>query len=366
MNETKEFLGGLNLDSSLSETIDKSLSNEEYTERIISLLIPILSSRFNDRQKQQIIPHRDRINFACPYCGDSMQSSHKRRGNIILEGKHKNFYKCFNCGEFKRVDRFFKDFHTDLELDVINYISNNLGNFNSTSNTKYDVSLLLDVDSIESYAIDRRELKTKFNLIEAKESPLWPWLNKRLQYTAEYFLYSPSKNYILILNLTPSGKIIGSQKRLFRGENKYMTFGASKLHELLNKENIPDEIDMVSQIFGIFNINFNRPITVFEGPFDSFLFKNSIANTGVNKSFNLDLPVRFWLDDDDSGREKAIELLEKEQSVFLWNKFKSDVELPYRKKWDLNDVFIWAKKNNKKLPIFDTYFSNDPLDLIDL
>jgi len=367
MSKKLQFQGEWNLDSSLSETIDKTLNIEEYKERIISLLTPILQERFvGIPSKQNIKVHRDRINFACPYCGDSMQSSHKKRGNIILEGKHSGFYKCFNCGEFKSVTRFFKEYKVNLKLDVVNYISENTGNFSTTSSGRYDVSLLMDVETIERYAIDRSELKQSFGLVEAKESPIWSWLTKRLQYTSERFLYSPAKNYILILNITPSGKIIGSQKRLFRGDNRYLTFSASKLNELMKRGEVPDEIDMISQMFGIFQLDYNLPITIFEGPFDSFLFKNSIANAGANKNFPIDIPVRYWYDDDKTGRDKSLITIERGDSIFLWDKFKRDVGLPFRKKWDLNDVMIWAKVNRKRLPSFEQYFSNDPLDSIDI
>jgi hypothetical protein len=292
-----------------------------------------------------------------------MQSSYKKRGNFILEGKHRNYYKCFNCGIFKRTDLFFKDFKVDLQLDIINYISENLGNFSTSSSSKYDISLLLDVDALEGYAIDRRELKDRFRLIEAKESPSWSWLTKRLQYVPERFLYSPSKNYILILNLTPSGKIIGAQKRLFKGYPKYITFSASKLWELLEKGEVPDEVDIVSQLFGILQIDFNKPVTIFEGPFDSFLFKNSVGNAGANKGFPLDIPRRYWYDDDKTGKDRAIETVQNGKPVFLWDRLKRDLNLPYRKKWGLNDLMIWLKENNMRTPLFDNYFSNDPLDI---
>jgi len=354
---------GYNLD------IDKSLSKDDYIEKIVTLLKPILQHNFqNDLIKQQIRIHKDRINFACVYCNDSVQSSHKKRGNIILEGKHKNYFKCHNCGIFKNIPDFFKDLKIDLELDVINYISNNLGNFNKTSfSNKYDISLLLDVNNIEKFAIDRQEIKTNFGLVEAKGSSIWSWLTKRLQFQEEKFLYNQKENYILILNLTQSGKIIGAQKRLFYGDNKYITWNTSKLYELL-KQNIivPEEIDIISQLFDILKINFNKPVTLFEGPFDSFLYKNGVANLGAHKKFPLDIKLQYFFDDDKDGKKKSIELLNGGNSVFLWDKFKKDLELPVRKKWDLNDVMIFLKKNNIKIPQFDNYFSNDQFDLIDL
>lgn len=359
-----------NIDLKLSDNldIDKSVSIEEYISNVVSLAEQILESRFpNDKVKQQIKVHRDRINFACPYCGDSMQSSHKKRGNIILEGKHRNFYKCFNCGEFTRVDKFFKDYNIRLDLGIINYIGDNLGNFSTSFSSKHDISLLFNTKDIEKYSINREDLKKTFNLIEAKDSNIWKWLVKRHQYQHENFLFNIEKNYLLILNLTSEGNIIGGQKRMFYGTNKYITVKASTLHKTLKTGiEVPDNIDLISPLFGILNINFNLPITVFEGALDSFFFKNSIANSGLQKSFPLDIPVRYWFDYDSEGNKKAIEFLERGEKVFLWGKFLNDINAPYRKKWDLNDVIIWAKNNNINLPNFNNYFSNDYLDMIDL
>ena len=105
MSDTLKPFGEMSFDSSLSEVLDKTVSPADYKERIISLLQPILDHRFpSDNAKRAIRPHTDRITFSCPYCGDSMQSSWKQRGNLILTGKHKHHYKCFNCGTYKGVN----------------------------------------------------------------------------------------------------------------------------------------------------------------------------------------------------------------------------------------------------------------------
>jgi hypothetical protein len=358
------------------DELEKTLSQEQFLEVLRSNFERISRSRFpSDPIKQKVREHKNkRITGSCPYCGDSMQTSWKQRGNIILEGKHKYYYKCFNCGEFKRVDQFFKDFKIDLSLDVISYISNNKGDFYTSVGGRYDISLLLDVSTIEGYAIDRQELKTKFGLIEAKESSVWSWLNKRLQFGAIKFLYHPTANYLLILNLTPSGKILGFQKRPFltyKGSSRYLTYSLSGIYELLKREEkIPDEIDTLSQLFDICTINFNQPVTVFEGPMDSFLFRNAIANGGANKHFPIDIPRRYFYDDDETGRQNALKRIEEGYSIFLWEKFKHEYGLPFKpkndKKWDLNNLLIYLKEQNLPIPLFDKFFSNDTLDMIDI
>ena len=358
------------IDSSLS-SFDESISPEEYKERLLHILPSILQRRFPEHYaKQRVRPYRDRINIACPYCGDSMKNPHAKRGNIILAGKFTNFYKCHNCDEFKRVDKFLKDFEVNLELDVVNYISENQGNFSTSSHSNYDITLLLDVDLIDQYAIDRQELISKFKLMEINESSVWSWLKSRLQFQQERFLYNQEQNYLAILNLTPTGKVIGFQKRWFNlkpGDSKYTTHTLSKIYEILGiQEEIPDEVDAVSQLFGIFQVNFNIPITLFEGPLDSFLFKNSVANAGASKTFPFAVPLRYWFDSDPKGTEKAIEYIEHGRPVFLWERLKRDYELPYRKKWDLNDVLIYFKEKGITFKGFDQYFSDDPFDILDI
>lgn len=367
MAENVNIKKDLSFDSSLS-SIDIKVTTHEYRERLVTLLQPILDNRFpGNSGKQRIRPYNDRITFACPYCGDSMKSNHKKRGNFILKGKFQNYFKCHNCDEFKRIDHFFSDFNVQLELDVINYIGENLTDFSSYTQSKYDMSLFIDMGSIDKYAIDRQEFLKYFGLIEVKESPVWSWLKHRLQFDNKKFMYNSIKNYVVVLNLTPSGRILGLQKRNFKGENKYLTYKLSKLYELMKKtEVIPEEIDAISQLFNICLVNYNKPITLFEGPMDSFLFRNSIGNTGAGKNFPIDIPVRYWFDDDKKGREKSIEKISDENEVFLWTKLKNDIDIPYRNKWDLNDLLMYLNENHIKVPNFDEYFSNDELDMIDI
>ena len=365
-------LGEMGFDSSLHNTIDSTLTNEEFKVRAMSLLQPILNQRFpGDYQKTRIQPHIGRISFACPYCGDSMQQSHKKRGNFILTGKHKGFFKCHNCGEFKQITNFFKDFNVELRLDAINYLVDNLGDFQSYDNTKYDMSIFLDMEHVEKYAIDRQEFLQQFGLVEVKDTPVWSWLKNRHQFKEDKFLYHPQRNYLLILNLTQSGKILGCQKRLFKGANRFESYKLSKMYEMMNRNfEVNDEqkefLDTLSMIFNICLLNFNLPVTLFEGPMDAFLFKNSIANTGANKELPIDLPVRYWYDSDETGKNKALQHLERKDEVFLWDKFIREIGLPFRMKWDWNDVVSWAKKEGIKFPLIDNYFSSDPLDIIDI
>jgi len=353
----------------MNEDLDKTLSFDEYKSSVGELFHKILLKRFpNEVQKQRIQPHVDRITGACPYCGDSTQNLSKKRGNIILKGKFAGHYKCFNCGTFKDVDKFLKDFKIDAKLDLVNFLSESKGNLKTSNYGSYDISVLMDTKTIELFALDRELLKDKMNLVEIEGTSVQKWLRARLQYENERFLYNAPNNYLVILNLTHDNKIIGFQKRNFRkGQEKYNTYTLRKIYSLLDiDKEIPEEVDILSQIYKISEINFGNPVTLFEGPLDAFLYKNSVANAGANKGFPIEIPLRYWFDDDNTGRKLALDKIGKGEAVFLWTKFKTDYNLPYRKKWDLNDLLLWFKEQNKRIPYFDNYFSQDPLDSIDI
>ena len=354
--------------SSLSD-IDTAVSDTEYRDRLVTMLKKLLEFSFpKNPAKQALRMHRDRITFSCPLCGDSMVSDHKKRGNVILTGKFANHYKCFNCGSFQRIDRFFRSFKIDLDLGIVNYIAKGIEDFSSRTNVKYDMSIFLDVGVIDQHAIGRQEFLKRFDLVEARESPASPWLRARLQFDDAKFMYSYKENSVVILNLTQSGKVLGAQKRLFKKDNNYLTYKLSRLYGDvgLDPGSVPEEIDAVSQLFNACLVDYSRPLTLFEGPFDSFLFKNSIANCGANKGFPYDFRVRYFYDDDPTGNGQSMEKLNEGEPVFLWTKFRQDFGLPHRKKWDLNDALLYFKEKNLDVPDFERYFSDNPLDMIDI
>lgn len=355
---------------------DASVNSDEFKDIILEKLSNILQSSFKDTQKQTIHLYKDRINFACPYCGDSVSKTTKKRGNLILTGKYANHFKCYNCGYFTTIHNFFKSFNNQLDLSVINYIQQHITDFSKSY--KYDASYLFDVEKINNYAIKRDVFKQAFNLKEVRQTKAYNYLINRLQYNYNNFLYNEYTDELYVLNLTTDGNIIGCQKRhIFKkSDNKYLTLKLDKIYDKLNElssdktqyisEEIPDDISSISTIFNICNLNYNAPITLFEGPMDSFLFKNSIASAGISKTLPIDINVRYFLDSDAAGVKKSVDLLNNGESVFLWKKFISDYNLPSKKKWDLNDVAIYCKNNNIKIQTFEPYFSNDMFDMIDI
>lgn len=360
--------------SSVLNPTNGSINKESFVAELVPKIQAILDKEFpNNPQKRKIKIYRDRISFAAPCCGDSAHDNHKKRGNIILEGKFKNMYKCHNCGACMSIYNFFKTFGQSLSLESITYISEHKSALSSpTQFGDSSINYIYDANKIDAVAIDRETFKAYLGLEECdvpNEGHFY--LVNRRQFDFSRFLYSSKFKKLFVLNLTKSGKIFGLQVRsidkAYTGP-KYKTYNLSKIYEMIFKQNveIPDDINTLSMIFNILLVDYASPVTVFEGPMDSFVVKNSIALLGAGKHITFPFYHRYMFDDDDAGRKHAIEHLNDGYDVFMWDKFKKDIGLPYKKKWDMNDVVIWANKNNVKLPWLDGYFTHDVLDMISI
>lgn len=367
------------LSSSTSEdifNIDSSISKEELIDEIIPKLQQILIERFpNTPQKQKIKIYSDRISFAAPCCGDSMKDYSKKRGNIILEGKFQNSYKCHNCGTYMSLTNFFNKYNHPLSISGLSYVSSHKPNTQSSVSSDSSLNYLFDLQLIEQYSISKQYLKEKLNLEECSDiekNTAYYYLINRKQFNFSKFLYSRADNLLFVLNLTPNDKVIGIQTRsldkFYKGNSKYKTFNLSNIYKLLLKEEkeVPEEINKLSMLFNSLIVNYNSPVTIVEGPMDSFLVKNCIALCGAGKHIGFDLNYRYLFDDDDTGRKHAIEMLNQGSQVFLWDKLKKEYNLPKREKWDINDLVIYCSNNNIKFPNLDKYFSNDSFDLLDI
>lgn len=348
-------------------------SLEEFINTIKPLIEDILKERFpNDKYRQSVKIHgNNRIGFACPFCGDSHIDATKKRGNIILSGgPHQYMYKCFNCDAYMSIDKLLTTYRKNTSLEIIDFINNNR-NTNTFIKKDSSMNLLFDLNLIDSVAIDVEYLKNKLELINVnKDNEGGIYLMNRCQYDFSRFLFDNVNKVLYILNLTPSGKVIGLQtKPLKKSFNaKYKTYKLSNIYELLLKEkmDIREDIDTLSMFFNILLVDYNNPVVVLEGPLDSFLLKNAIATCGAGKSIPLDLEFYYMYDSDTTGNKKSMEKLNNGGYIFLWDKFKKDIGLPNKSKWDFNDVIKYCKDNNIRIPYVMNYFSNDKFDIIDL
>lgn len=342
--------------------------------RIIDKVVRVLYKSHSHSYKRECLEGRDRLNFACPYCGDSTTDDRKKRGNLYWNDL---YFHCYNCGTHKSLDDFLKDFDNNFEGDdrisIINYIKQN------RKNIHYGQSLNFYLfDKIETLSISFDELAAAFNIYRINEATyrVYPYLKSRLLHNKlNRFGYDPRRKELYVFNLDTAGKIIGFQIRQLdnTGGPKYRTWNLERIYDKLGLDlavdpNELEDLNKISMIFGILQSDLSKPFTVFEGPMDSFFMFNSIGLTGVKKQvidFD-DVPtVRYFFDNDIEGKRRMIDKLKQKQTVFMWSKFINDFNIPSKKVKDLNDLVKYEYKNRIGcLSNLDKYFTNDPLDII--
>jgi hypothetical protein len=347
------------------------------SKRIEGIVLEILQEQFpNDVKKHKIYLSANRLNFSCPYCGDS-KDSHKKRGNLYLDTLS---FKCYNggCSIFKDGVSLLKDFGkiNSINANERNEISQKIRDNKEKRITRYgnfDVFEVLGGD-YSSVLVPRDYLKSKLYLKEVKGTSMEAYLIERNQIPDSKFLWDQKGLRLFVLNLTNDGMIVGLQTRNMRsnynGGSKYLTYKLSgiwgKLLYETNEEFLEkcQEIDPISSIFGIAKVNLGGTLTVFEGPMDSFLYPNSLATCSVENKVPFEIDgLRFWDDWDDAGRAKSTERLMHGEMVFNWGKFLMDHQLKYNQKWDLNELVNYLRSNGKKIKRFENYFTTDKLDI---
>ena len=352
----------------------ETIISNDLKNRVKSHLKDILTLSFSDLAKRRIYDSYERLNFACPYCGDSESDRNKKRGNIFWKNTS---YHCFNCGVHLSLDDFLKDYKKPLDIDdratILKIYKNSAKNYSSNS---LEFGLFKDLNDL---AIDKESLFVHYNIFPINEhtKKAYAYLKSRMLHNKlEYFAYNYRNERLYILNLDSSGKkVISFQTRNlgFYG-NKFSSFKLSKIRSSMklrmpNSEEHSNKLDLLSMVFNIVRVDLVSNFTVFEGPIDSMFMKNSIALAGANKkSFNFEElgTCRFFFDDDDTGRKATMSKLKDNNFVFLWNKYKIDHKLTRTSIKDLNQLILYAYKNNKKHILYNinTYFSNDRKDLI--
>jgi hypothetical protein len=345
-------------------------------EKVEDTLRLVLSREFRDSPAKQIIYKAGtRLNFSCPYCGDSHDAK-KKRGNFYLDTLA---YKCYNggCGIYKDIISFFKDFSvysrlTGEEREEIRSILDEGKTKRRSAYGKIDIGYFFEND-ISDVLIDRSNFIEKLKLQEVWGSSIQRYITRRSQKLDKKFAWDNKKERLFLFNLTPDDKIIGLQVRNMnsaKGSPKYFTYKLSGIYEKLlyvtDNEFLEKAraVDPISHVFGIGTLDFSSDITVFEGPMDSWFWTNSVGLCSLENKFPFEVDnVRYWYDWDKAGIEKTMDLLSKGQTVFNWGKFLEENGISKNRKWDLNELVVHLRTTGKKIKRFDNYFTSDVLDL---
>jgi hypothetical protein len=352
---------------------------ESQKNQIIHRVELVLRDTFNG-PKSEIKLHRDRLNFACPYCGDST-NVHKKRANIYWKNL---IYHCFNdgCAKHTNLVSFLKDHNRSVtNTDDITFYLDYIRTNQVVVATKEYLEINV-FQSLKDYSIPLDVVKSKLGLVSANENMrIEKYLKARFMHNRlDHFMYSQKADQLYIFNLSPDKKsTVGWQIRNFAsGRTKYVSFNVEKINHLILDKKIElseEEIikmNTLSLYFGIFYTDFSKPVTIFEGPIDSFLVSNSIAITGSDKPTDMfdDIStIRYLFDNDNAGRRIMEWKLKKRKKVFMWNKLMRDYKIQPRlanmkQVKDLSELieYCWKTKNDA-IKNLDKYYTDNPLDI---
>jgi hypothetical protein len=209
----------------------------------------------------------------------------------------------------------------------------------------------------------------------------------------KYFAYNEISKELYILNINSNDRVIGMQIRQLDPNSKktrYLTRSLSKIYtNILKKdistlierllksmengekyimeedgiENILANLDRLSGLFNVMNVDFNNPLTIVEGPIDSLCISNAIALQGatkLNNYFDDFKMVRFLFDNDKIGKEHSLNKLKTNKKVFLWGMYMKKMNIKNKIK-DINDIIKLNLFNNE---VYESCFSDDEFDVI--
>ena len=363
-----------NIKNKIQEILNKKFANDSYIKRKIDV-------------------YHDRLNFSCVCCGDSLSDVRKKRGNLYLDTL---VYHCYNCGEHMGINTLLHRFGEELSNEdkiTVHEIQQNSKKFEPRhSSEQSSISMRL----LEKIAIPKSIFFKSLDLISPyKNEFVSSYLKSRKIDIRDwkYFAFNPNTKELYILNTTGQDRIIGYQIRQLDSNSKkarYLSRRLTKMYdELFHKdinsiiekmilseplgqkyideedgiENISANLDRLSGIFNIMNINMSNMITIMEGPIDSLAIPNSIALQGASKTLNGFFDnmknIRFLFDNDKTGKEMSIKKLKEHKKIFLWSLYLKTKGIK-----DVKDINDLQKKDFLDLKIIEQCFSDDEFDAI--
>jgi hypothetical protein len=365
---------------------------------IKNILQKILNKEFANVQKRRVNDYSDRLNFACPFCGDSHRNNHAKRGNLYF---NRLVFICFNCDKKTTFDRMCKEFNEqidpDKKLEMIEHLDS-IMTYNDYQSEFVDAKFdnLIDLGDLEKSIELNLTPFSDFKPIQVNGGIYKYLIGRGIEpdkhkniYQAKYWKNEDESEWIIVMLNRRDTKLLGMQVRNLKE-------GRKRMFKIYNYENIlewvnmakeePKQVDInelviynkLSYYFNILNVDFDKMITVFEGYLDSLFYPNSIGLVGVNTDFrfleNSGFDLQYFFDNDEAGFKKSEEKLKEGYTVFLWNKlFESIVDQK-----NSNDPFSLLHRISKvkdvnklcqltpdafkklKLPLF---FSKDILDV---
>ena len=272
-------------------------------------------------------------NFRCPICGDSQKSKTKARG-FIFRVKGKLLYKCHNCGISMPFDKLLE------RLDGALYSEYRLEKFQETQRPNPHKLVQKKVAGTPEFKVDILASLTPIEQLNNSHPAREYLLNRRLPLDG---LYWTDKFKEWTNSVKPGtfddtrmdeGRIIipfrNEQGVTFGYQGRQLGSTGIRYITILLKEDAP-------KIFGLNTVNYDKPVYITEGPFDSLLLENAIAMAGADASHrSLGRGSHIWVYDNEPRNKQITSRIAKHiaagDSVVIWPS--------HIKQKDINDMVL--------------------------
>jgi len=255
----------------------------------------------------------DLYNFRCPICGDSKKNKSKTRGYLYSIKADINF-RCHNCGSSMTFSNFLKEMdpvvHKQYVFERFKDSKSGRGTvveepkFNFVApefKSKIDLPKASENPDAKEYLVNRNLDPDKFYYAEKFKE-----FTNSLKQTFDDMKYEESR---IIIPLFYKKKLIGFQGRaLGSSPVKYITTMLS---------------DSAPKLYGLDEINDEKPIYIVEGPFDSCFLENSVAMCGSDVDIgSFGWSNYIWVYDNEPRNREIINRISKTidrgDKVVIW------------------------------------------------
>lgn len=278
--------------------------------------------------------------FRCPICGDSKRNTYKTRGYIYQKQDRMLFY-CHNCGASMSFGNFLKTVDHTLhneymqerfmerqgnvqkkEPDITSF-KKPVFQTNSPLKTLKKISSLEELHPAKRYVV-KRKIPPRFHHKLYFCSKFKAWINSIIP--GKFKGEEGDEPRLIIPLIDKKNHVFGVQGRSFKPDGiRYIT--------IMFDENNP-------KVFGLDDLDMDKPTYVVEGPIDSMFLENAIAMAGS------DLPFHYFEDFkkenlvfvyDNEPRNKQIvkrmeDVIERGYNIVIW---PDTIELK-----DVNDMVL--------------------------
>jgi hypothetical protein len=364
---------------------------------IKSKIEEVLKIAHTDSRKWRVKEHPDRLQYSCPVCGDSMTApGRKLRGTLYWKNL---MHICFNetgcnCSFLTLLKKFNIEIDLHQKINIYNYVDSNITYKKDDDFIIQHFDKLIDNDVLTEFLNTHPETQfSDFGPVK-KNSAVFQYLkydrlinNFENIYQADYHITPKWTEKVLVILNKSGKKILGLQIRNLKSEHDkrmFKIFNFEKLYNMLHPDEPLDELEAIgynkySNFYNILNVDWDRPVTVFEGYLDSIFYPNSIGAIGINSIDEMNFltdensQMQFFFDQDSTGVRKSITMLERGHKVFLWQKLNKKLIANKTDKYTAEQYCLKIKDLNKlaqemknddpytKLGL-SKYFSDSPFD----